>query len=278
LAGFLLPASVLDAMPPEPSPAPAPCCENCGAPLSGPWCARCGQRDFDFRRPFREVASEWLGGVFNFDGKWARDIPALLFAPGRLTAEFWAGRRAAHVPPIRSYLFVSLLFFLWLGLSATGPAVSIDLSGTPLDPDGVDVAVAVGTADFDARMREWLPRIFVLGLPVLAGLSRLLYRRREFLFLHHLVFALHLQSFVFLWLMTVAGWMGLLGFVSVRVAQFVEPAAVLYVLAYPALAFRRCFGDRWSAALLRSFVFLAGYLAFLAVGVVSTVVLLLALG
>ena len=264
-------------MPSEPLPAPR--CENCQSTLTGSWCAHCGQRNFDFHRPFREVSSEWLGSVFNFDGKWARDLPTLLFIPGRLTAEFWAGRRVAQVPPIRSYLFVSLLFFVWLSLSASGPAVSFDFSDTSLNTKEVGAAAAaVESADFDLRLREWLPRIFVLGLPVLAGLTRLLYRKNDLTFLHHLILALHTQSFVFLWVMTMAGWGGLLGLFSLPAQTVFESLSAFYLLVYPALAFRRCFGGTWTAALLRALVYLTGYVLFLAIGVVLAVVLLLALG
>ena len=257
---------------------PAPRCENCQGMLTGPWCGQCGQRDFNFHRPFREVTGEWLGDVFNFDSKWSRDLPSLLFTPGRLTAEFWAGRRAAQVPPLRSYLFVSLLFFLWLSLSTAGPAVSFDLSGTPFDTAKTSAAAAkVESADFDLRLREWLPHIFVLGLPVQAALSRLLYRKQCYTFLHHLIFALHAQSFVFVWVMTAAGWAGLVGLFSVSAQTFLEQLVAFYLLSYPAIAFRRCFGGTWSAALLRSFVFLSSYAVFLTLSLAGSVLLLLAL-
>src|SRR5690242_8697966 len=69
-------------------------CENCGTKLEGPFCHKCGQHDFEFHRSFRHVFLEALETLFHFEGKFFRNIVTLLFHPGRLTAEFNAGKRA----------------------------------------------------------------------------------------------------------------------------------------------------------------------------------------
>ena len=40
---------------------PLPYCENCGAPMAGPFCAQCGQAAIDYRRSFRHVIVDVLG-------------------------------------------------------------------------------------------------------------------------------------------------------------------------------------------------------------------------
>lgn len=96
-------------------------CENCATPLNGPFCHNCGQHDIDFHRSFRHMFLEALENFFHFDAKLFRNIVVLLFAPGRLTAEFNAGKRAAQMPPFRLYLFVSILFFFLIFVGTTGP-------------------------------------------------------------------------------------------------------------------------------------------------------------
>lgn len=91
-------------------------CENCGTTLAGPYCHKCGQHDFEFHRSFRHVFMEALETLFHFEGKFFRNIVTLLFSPGRLTAEFNAGKRAVQMPPFRLYLFVSFVFFLLIFL------------------------------------------------------------------------------------------------------------------------------------------------------------------
>jgi hypothetical protein len=87
-------------------------CENCGTQLAGPYCHKCGQHDFEFHRSFWHVFLEALENLFHFEGKFFRNIVTLLFQPGRLTADFNAGKRAAQMPPFRLYIFVSFIFFL----------------------------------------------------------------------------------------------------------------------------------------------------------------------
>ncbi len=86
-------------------------CENCAAPLQGPYCHRCGQHDFDINRSFGHTFLEALENFFHFDTKLFRNIVTLLFRPGRLTADFNGGKRASQVPPFRFYVFISILFF-----------------------------------------------------------------------------------------------------------------------------------------------------------------------
>ncbi len=106
-------AQASPAGPPAPERGPVPVCQNCGAPLHGAYCHRCGQHDFDFHRSFWHVLLEALESVFHFDEKFFRNLASLLFRPGRLTADFNAGRRASQVPPFRLYIFVSFLYFLF---------------------------------------------------------------------------------------------------------------------------------------------------------------------
>ncbi len=86
-------------------------CENCGTALKGPYCHVCGQHDIDFHLSFGHMFLDALENFFHFDAKLFRNIVTLLFRPGRLTAAFNAGQRAAQMPPLRLYIFVSVLFF-----------------------------------------------------------------------------------------------------------------------------------------------------------------------
>lgn len=114
-------------------------CENCGTKLDGPWCHRCGQHDFEFHRSFRHVFLEALESFFHFEGKFFRNIVTLLFRPGRLTADFNAGKRAAQMPPFRLYVFVSFLFFFLVFVGSKpndaainfGPGTNAGFIGNP---------------------------------------------------------------------------------------------------------------------------------------------------
>ncbi len=115
-------------------------CENCGTKLEGPFCHRCGQHDFDVHRSFGHVFLEVLENLFHFDGKFFRNIVTLLFSPGRLTAAFNAGQRAAQVPPFRLYIFTAFFFFLWI-FSTTKTPDAVKIGGAPAP--GVNAGLTV---------------------------------------------------------------------------------------------------------------------------------------
>jgi hypothetical protein len=88
-----------------------PYCENCGAPMAGPFCAQCGQAAVDYRRSFRHVIVDILDSFLNWDSKFFATIGWLIARPWHLTNQFLAGRRVRYVHPLRLYLLVSILFF-----------------------------------------------------------------------------------------------------------------------------------------------------------------------
>jgi hypothetical protein len=103
--------------PPEQLPAPrAPVCENCGAPLTGEYCAGCGQRHEPHVHTLGHFASEAFESVTHADSRLWRTLGYLLVRPGFLSREFFSGRRARYLPPFRLYLVISLLFFVVAGL------------------------------------------------------------------------------------------------------------------------------------------------------------------
>ncbi|MCF7688723.1 MAG: DUF3667 domain-containing protein [Cephaloticoccus sp.] len=127
-------------------------CENCGTALQGPYCHHCGQHDFDINRSFWHTFLEALENFFHFDTKLFRNLITLLFRPGRMTAEFNAGKRVSQVPPFRLYVFVSILFFFltFLGKEKDGPIFNTSTSNGPhagftVDGKPVDVDEAWNT-------------------------------------------------------------------------------------------------------------------------------------
>jgi hypothetical protein len=95
-------------------------CENCGAPLTGHYCAQCGQAAVDYRRSFRHVIADVLESFLNWDSKFFATIALLIFKPWRLTNEFLAGKRVRYVNPLRLYLLASILFFFAVNYGARG--------------------------------------------------------------------------------------------------------------------------------------------------------------
>ncbi len=288
-------------------------CENCGTHLEGPWCHRCGQHDFEFHRSFRHVFWEAMENFLHFEGKFFRNIIVLLFRPGRLTAEFNAGKRAAQMPPFRLYLFVSVLFF-FLVFIAIEPADVVQQDEPP--PSGLNQARAVPAAGHNAApendlvfgkegeknaFEQWVetqgrraldpvhrkemgaaflhsaPKMLLFCLPFFALFTRVLFRKSGQVYLQHLVLALHFHTFIFLWVMTRDGWGFLAGFASLGVKGWVLFACNLWLVLYPPLMLRSLFANSWPKTLLKTALLAFAYLLTLGGAFMVTAIIFLAL-
>ncbi len=102
-------------------------CENCEAPLAGPFCAQCGQHAIDYRRSFMQVVVDAADSFFDWDTKFLRSLGILLTRPGKLTIDFNAGRRVRYMHPLRFYFLASIAFFLLAKLINFAPSGPIAL-------------------------------------------------------------------------------------------------------------------------------------------------------
>jgi hypothetical protein len=109
-------------------------CQNCGSELKGPYCHHCGQHDFDPNSSFGHTLHEFLESFLHWDGKFFRGVFDLLFRPGYLTVAYNAGRRASQIPPLRFYIFVSLIFFLTPSAEEPSAVGSVNFDDEPAAP------------------------------------------------------------------------------------------------------------------------------------------------
>jgi len=92
-------------------------CLNCGAALTGAYCASCGQ-SAHIHRSIAGLGHDILHSVFHFEGKLWRTLPELVINPGRLTRRYVEGERAKYVSPVALYLFT--VFLMYAVFSLTG--------------------------------------------------------------------------------------------------------------------------------------------------------------
>lgn len=86
-------------------------CDNCGAPLFGKYCYACGQPTTGMVRHFGSVLSDIADSVLNVDERLFRTIGPLYVQPGKLTLDYFAGRRARYVTPFRLVFFLAIIAF-----------------------------------------------------------------------------------------------------------------------------------------------------------------------
>jgi hypothetical protein len=104
-------------------PADATRCRNCGADAPGRYCATCGQETTLELPSAGLFLREAAGRYIPLDSRLWRSLQALLFRPGHLTREYFAGRRRRYVRPARLFVALSILFFAILRFSAGSPVL-----------------------------------------------------------------------------------------------------------------------------------------------------------
>jgi hypothetical protein len=208
----------------------APRCENCGALVTSRFCPDCGQRKEHATYSVWHFLREATEDLTHADSRLWLTLSALLFRPGYLTREFFDGRRARYLPPIRLYLVLSVLFFLTAGATAfvhssptagaardspqaqtqdVYPQVRPDCSAlhyegpwsgwlqSKLVASCHEVALDHGRA-LEEEFAHSLPRALFVFLPLLALFMKLMYFRPRRYYVEHLLFFVHDHAAVFL--------------------------------------------------------------------------------
>ncbi len=119
-------------------------CLNCGAFLSGPFCAVCGQRDIPPYPSVRELAVDAMSEFSGWDGRLASTLRALFQRPGMLTHEFLEGRRVRYISPLRLYLMTSLVYFV---IAAAAPNLRLGAGKVSVGGISVGATTAPGKAE-----------------------------------------------------------------------------------------------------------------------------------
>lgn len=95
-------------------------CLNCETPLTGPFCHQCGQEDKHYIRNVWSLVTELFGEMGNWDGRVWRTLIPLFVRPSFLSRQYVEGKRVAYVPPLRLYIFISLIAFLFFSSFGSG--------------------------------------------------------------------------------------------------------------------------------------------------------------
>lgn len=89
-------------------------CLNCGTIVAGKFCQQCGQENIEVKESFIQIVYHFIEDITHFDGKLIKTLKYLITKPGFLTKEYVTGKRASYIHPIRMYLFISAIFFLFI--------------------------------------------------------------------------------------------------------------------------------------------------------------------
>lgn len=273
-------------------------CASCDAPLSGGYCAVCGERRVDPEEySLRHLLVQDLREIANVDAKLYRTLRALVLRPGGLTREYMAGRRVPLVRPLQLFLIANIVYFFvqpFTGYTGYNTPLTSQMHrqfysqaaaiedvvtrraeamGLPLDSYG---------QRFDAKSEVYARTLLLIMVPALALVLLLLQARRR-PFMEHFVFATHYYAWELLIVnslflsvysrglgpgLRALRWFGIdlaagsgtpLG--AVLWTFLTELPTVPLVLAYLAFAFRRSYENSWPSAWTRAALCIPGLLA-----------------
>jgi hypothetical protein len=127
VTGGLIAAAVEPGHGPRHDPAQGGQCLNCGAALSGQYCASCGQAAH-IHKTVGAIWHELLHGVLHLDGKLLRTLPELALRPGALTRRYIDGERAKFISPLALFLFSALLMYATYSIFGSGGEAASKMS------------------------------------------------------------------------------------------------------------------------------------------------------
>ena len=181
-------------------------CPSCNAPLKGKYCYGCGEKKLhEEEMTIRYFVGKVWNALTFTDIKFLRSISALLFKPGKLTAEFFAGRRRLYTAPLALFFFINLVYFLYQPVDALNSTFRSQTEGQPYSDWAsglVEQKMAekeVGEEIFSANYNHMSQQISKICLIVFVfffaiGLAIVNVKRKS-LFYFHLISATHLVGF-----------------------------------------------------------------------------------
>ena len=244
-------------------------CVTCNAALSGAYCRDCGEQAQRDPPTLARFAAELIGELLDADGRVVKTLKLLVLRPGRLTAEYFSGRRKPYLGPAAVFVLMNVMFFFvqplanvntfhatlnsqtnWYLYSDWAEEMVVD----KLEVTGRDREAYA--RDFDEASERYARTLIFLQIPLLAiGIMLLNIRKRRY-FIEHIIFATHF--FAVLLLLSVVASIGIYFYwrLDFGNAFNLELPFMAFIVGYLLLALREVYGDSWIKASLKALLLL----------------------
>jgi hypothetical protein len=217
---------------PEPAPADKAgwTCVTCGRNGTENFCAHCGEKqrsNHDFS--LGHVLAEAAEAFFHVDSKVFLTLKTLIKKPGKLTEDFFLGRRKPYMSPLQTFFVCNLLFFFLqplTGLEILAPPLKTFDNPNSLTQHLIDRRLEhkhlsrkkqQEYGDFSDRFNHnshlQAKSLVVVMALMLAVVVAVLYFQRRRYFSEHIIFCLHAYAWWLLWVLAILVVMALI-FVS----------------------------------------------------------------
>ncbi len=238
-------------------------CKNCGTPLSGPFCSKCGQRQITQRWSVPVLSQQFIHQLTNIEKGFLFTVKALFVFPGKMMRDYWQGKTVIYYNPFRYLLIwttINLLISFWLGID--------DMLQAALQPASLEASVGVERLQSaDQQFDSWMNFLVLLLIPVISWVTLLLFKKKGYNYAEHLI----MNAFIF-------GQQALLSTFTQFIFYFFPILFSAYFgfyfllgLLYNTYVFTKTFREPWWIVLIKALVIgIAGILTlFLLVGLFS---------
>jgi len=237
-------------------------CANCDAPLTGPYCSQCGEREFDAHHlSFKHFLHESIHEFTHLDGHIGTTLRLLFTHPGALAEAYLAGKRTGLIRPLRLYLIISLatLFFMRSSVASLQHLVTGNGPFAPVFSNAISAAAkaqGIGEAAYLAKRSVVFQGVHNVSITYIStGLLILgcwaLWHRRRALFGEHAVFVLYATCATDM-VMTASTWLAFkISHGNPAAVTTVSNFCLLYMAVYLYLAARRTYGSGWLGTALK---------------------------
>lgn len=246
-------------------------CPNCGEQLTGRYCAACGQKRIEpDERRLSWFIRQLVEAVTMIDERFFGSLARLLFRPGALEADWFAGRRRRHLAPLTLFLIANLIYFVYPPLTD----FNLTLPDQFAQPWGdtaramVDARLAGRGMSFDdyapiygARADDLAKLMIILQVPVLALMLAALHYRRRLYYVDHLAVSLNFHAFLLTALLVVPPVLGTTFRILGGAPWMWRVALLAIVLGYAWRQLTRAYGQRAWLAVAKLPLFMLGLAA-----------------
>ncbi|MCG8328886.1 MAG: DUF3667 domain-containing protein [Chitinophagales bacterium] len=172
-----------------------PTCSNCSAPLTGPYCAQCGQKDQKERLSLKIIFQSAIESLTNVERGFWYTMKQLSYRPGNVARDYLAGKRKLYYNPLR-YLILIVAANAIIMVS-TGyydrqyEAMQYWQSSFLEGQSDTDQTASIDenikkTARVREATKKYLNIIALLTLPFIGFVSYLGFRKRQYNYAEHL--------------------------------------------------------------------------------------------
>lgn len=255
-------------------------CLNCGAQVTHKFCPECGQANIELRDSFVHIVGHFISDYLHYDSKFFKGLLPLFTRPGYLTRQYLEGKRVSNIHPLRLFFFCTIFMVLISNLyyhkfeeSIGGEIITQEkvspADSTQVSPQKKPFGIRITTTDDGAKGKKTpqqmmqdartglseffhnLKYISFFLLPVYALIFKLFYVRRKTYYVDHLIYTIHLQSFVYI---LVSVLLALLLWVAPGWRGYTSAPLIAVICAYVAISLRHVHEQSWWKSILKGFL------------------------